>query len=109
MTRIFRERIVKMAVQYKSKINRHIFHIAEKRAIPEIKLTRKEREVLYYICQGHSMKEVALKMFVSPSTIISHKRRIFYKFQVNSLVRLGVLAERYRLTQKPISLLKEEV
>ncbi len=65
---------------------------------PLFNLTSREKEVLYHICQGHSMKEVAEIMYLSPSTIISHKRKIFDKFGVNNLVRLGVLAERYGYT-----------
>jgi len=100
----FIKRFIKMALHSKS-INGFAFHIAEnnvnKFRIPKINLTKRERETLYFVCQGYSMKEVANEMFVSPSTIISHKRKLFRKFDVNSLVRLGVLAERYRLTGLP--------
>lgn len=60
-----------------------------------VKLTRREQEVLHHICKGHSMVKVAEILNLAPSTIITHKRRIFQKFNINSLVRLGVLAERY--------------
>lgn len=94
-----------MALQLKTGGRGKVFHISEKKTreykIPSINLTKREREALYFICQGLSMKEVAVKMYVSPSTVISHKRSLFNKFQVNNLVRLGVLAERYRMTGLP--------
>lgn len=59
-----------------------------------VALTRRELEVLKLICMGKSMNEVAKQIHISGSTVISHKRNLFKKFQVNSLVRLGVMAER---------------
>ena len=65
------------------------------------KLTRREREIIYYICLGNTIGEVSSIMFLAQSTVISHKRNIFLKLDIHSLVSLGVLAERYGLTQKP--------
>lgn len=69
------------------------------KAEPTIKLTKREQEVVELICEGRSMNEVAAILYLSPSTIISHKRQLFRKFGINSLVRLGVLAERYGFTK----------
>jgi DNA-binding NarL/FixJ family response regulator len=63
-----------------------------------LNLTTRERQVLEFICLGMKMKEIAKSLFLSESTIISHKRNLLSKFNVNSLVRLAVLAERYKLT-----------
>lgn len=63
-----------------------------------LNLTRREREVLEYICLGYTMKDTAKALFLSVSTVISHKRKLLSKFNVNNLVRLAVLAERYSLT-----------
>lgn len=94
-----------MALQLKTVGRGNVFHISENKVkdykVPRINLTKREREALYFICQGLSMKEVAVKMYVSPSTVISHKRSLFCKFGVNNLVRLGVLAERYLMTNLP--------
>jgi len=60
-----------------------------------INLTQREQEVLRHICDGNSMSEVACILHLSTSTIITHKRKLFDKFNINNLVRLGVLAERY--------------
>ncbi len=85
-------------IQEKSKLD-----IVYKKQKPllNIDLTKREREIIYYICQGNTLNEVGKILFLAPSTIISHKRRLFLKFDINSLVRLGVLAERYKLTTKP--------
>ena len=68
----------------------------------KVNLTKREREIIYYICLGNTLKEVGKILYLSPSTVISHKRSIFLKFDINSLVRLGVLAERYGLTKQPM-------
>lgn len=63
-----------------------------------LNLTPRELEVLEYICLGFTMKETARALYLSVSTVISHKRKLLTKFNVNNLVRLAVLAERYKLT-----------
>lgn len=51
-------------------------------------LTNRELEVLSLLCQGFSVKEVAAKLYVSNSTIISHKKNLFAKTKTKSLVEL---------------------
>ena len=63
-----------------------------------INLTSREIQVLEYICLGYTMKQIALMLYISESTVISHKRKLLHKFNVSNLVRLGVLAERYDMT-----------
>jgi len=60
-----------------------------------IKLTRREREVLCLLCQGKTCNEIAKEIFLSPHTIVSHKKNLIKKFKANNSVHLGVLAERY--------------
>lgn len=54
---------------------------AEKKSIecPSPELTKKETELLRYICQGLSNKELAEKLCVSIKTIESHKTRLIEK------------------------------
>ena len=42
-------------------------------------LTPREREVLQLIAEGKSNKEVAAALFVSPTTIETHRARIYRK------------------------------
>jgi len=78
-----------------------IVHLQQRPKL-KCKLTRREREIIFYICLGNTIKEVSKILFLSQSTVISHKRSIFLKLDIHNLVSLGVLAERYGLTNKPI-------
>jgi DNA-binding NarL/FixJ family response regulator len=47
-------------------------------------LTQREREVLHLLVEGHSMKQVAEKLFVEVSTIDTHVSNIYGKLQVHT-------------------------
>lgn len=52
--------------------------------LPDIKLSKREKEVLKYCCQGLISKEIAAKMEVSVRTVESHKFNLFRKIGVNT-------------------------
>ncbi|MBL0052215.1 MAG: response regulator transcription factor [Bacteroidetes bacterium] len=61
-------------------------------------LTRREKEILQYISQGMTNKEIAEKIFVSQSTVDSHRKNLLAKFNVQNTaslittaVKLGIL------------------
>lgn len=91
-----------MKVQSKSKIDKALVavHIAHTNGLREIRLTKREAEILEYIGQGLTMKKIGVLLHISTHTIITHKKNLFDKFKVNNLVRLAVLAERYNLIKK---------
>jgi len=47
-------------------------------------LTDREQEVLYYISQDYSNKEIAKKLFVSLDTVKTHLKNLYGKLDVNS-------------------------
>jgi len=51
-------------------------------------LTEREVEVLTFLCDGLSPKEIADKMHLSPRTVETHKTAIMQKFDVNSVGKL---------------------
>jgi DNA-binding NarL/FixJ family response regulator len=55
-------------------------------------LTTKEKEVLKFVSQGFSNKEIADKMFVKEVTIKSHLNSIFKKLKVSSRTQAVLLA-----------------
>jgi len=66
----------------------------------EPELSDREKEVLRYLAQGFSSKEIANKLFVSPSTIHSHRSNLMNKLGlgtrhelVNYALRRGMLRE----------------
>ncbi len=52
------------------------------------KLTNREREVFQLIAEGHSTKQIADMLFVSVSTVKSHRSKIMEKLLVDSPVHL---------------------
>ncbi len=62
-------------------------------------LSGREIEVIESIAQGHNNAKVASKLFISPSTVRSHVKRINEKLGTTD--RAGILATYYCLIEKP--------
>ncbi|HYF32081.1 MAG TPA: response regulator transcription factor [Chitinophagaceae bacterium] len=54
----------------------------------EIILTRREKEVLELISSGMTNGEIAEKLFIGVTTVISHRKNILEKFNVNNTAAL---------------------
>ena len=52
------------------------------------RLTRREREVLQLIAEGHSSKEAAALMGVSLKTVESHRSSLMTKLQIHKVATL---------------------
>lgn len=55
-----------------------------------ITLTKKEKEILKYVCSGETNKSIADKMCVSEQTVKSHCNHLFKKFGVPNRVKLAL-------------------
>ena len=55
-------------------------------------LTRREAEVLDQICDGHSTKEIANALEISPKTVEFHRSNLLRKFGVHSSLQLVKIA-----------------
>ncbi len=63
------------------------FHVSSSTAPTELDvLTPRERDILERLSRGHSHKEVANELFVSPTTVRKHIFNIYQKLQVHSKV-----------------------
>ena len=69
----------------------------EDRQIDEI-LSRRELEVLRLICKDYSNAEIAEKLFLSVSTVETHRKNLIAKLGVNNTVGLVKFALRNNLT-----------
>lgn len=59
-----------------------------------LELSGRELEVLQLLAEGHSTKETAAQLGVSPKTIETHRLKLFKKLEVNNVVQLARLAIR---------------
>ena len=48
-------------------------------------LTAREREVLQLAAEGHSSKEIASRLFISPRTAETHRANLMHKLGLHSL------------------------
>ncbi len=55
-------------------------------------LSERERDVLVLVAKGYTNKEIATKLFISPHTVISHRKNIVHKTGIRSVAGLTVYA-----------------
>lgn len=60
-------------------------------------ITRREKEVLQNIAEGLTNQQIADKLFVSVTTINSHRKNLLTKFEVNNTAALIRLAIQHQL------------
>lgn len=60
-------------------------------------ITRREKEVLRLIGKGCTTYEIADRLFISPHTVESHRKKLMEKFGVNNIASVIRLAMEYRL------------
>ncbi len=69
----------------------------EKDTKTDIKLTKREKEILQLVCEGLSNKEIADILFVSERTIVGHKSNLFAKFDCKNTISLMFKAIKNKL------------
>ncbi len=60
-------------------------------------LTRREKNVLQYVVDGKSSKEISDLLFVSPETVKSHLKNIYRKLEVKNRVEAAMVATQKKL------------
>lgn len=55
-------------------------------------LSDRERDVLVLVAKGYTNKEIATELFISPHTVISHRKNIVHKTGIRSVAGLTVYA-----------------
>jgi DNA-binding CsgD family transcriptional regulator len=70
---------------------RSFLNVPEEQADPDL-LSAREQEVLRLVAQGLLNKEIADSLFISPTTVISHRKHIVEKLGIHSLAGLTVYA-----------------
>lgn len=73
----------------------YVRHLAEKGVADRYEaLSEREREIFQLIAEGHSNKEIATLLSVSPSTIETHRGHILQKLDLHSTAELVLYAVR---------------
>lgn len=62
-------------------------------------LTQQELQVLKMVCEGLSSKEVAIALFIEPSTVATHRKKINRKLEAKSCVDLYRYATAFNLIE----------
>lgn len=73
---------------------------SKKRRDPYEQLTEREKEVLRLLAEGHTAKEIANLLVISPKTVDSHKTRLMSKLEIRNRVDLI----KYALQKKIITM-----
>lgn len=53
-----------------------------------VKITKKEMEILHFLCKELCSKEIASKMNISEYTVIGYRKSLFQKFEVKNMIGL---------------------
>lgn len=68
--------------------------------IPNVSLTKREKEVLSLIAQGLSNQEIGEKLFISPRTVDTHRTNIMQKLDIHDIGNLVKFAIEHGFSQK---------
>jgi DNA-binding CsgD family transcriptional regulator len=61
-------------------------------------LTPREREVLQLMAEGHSTKQIARRLHISPKTVEAHRLKVMNKLDIDNVAQLTKYAIQEGLT-----------
>lgn len=65
-------------------------------------LTQREREVLQLIAEGHTTKQVARRLYISPKTVEAHRLKVMNKLNIDNIAQLTKYAIQEGLTSSQL-------
>ncbi len=76
----------------------YVARLSATEAANEPQLTRRERETLQLIAEGHSTKDIAVRLGISAKTVATHREHIMAKLDVHNVAGLTRYAIRHGIT-----------
>lgn len=77
--------------EYLLSLNRHLTVPPEKLLRERLKLTQRQSEVLYWVSNGKSNREIAIILDMSPRTVNKHLEQVFQKLGVENRTSAAVI------------------
>jgi DNA-binding NarL/FixJ family response regulator len=84
-------------VKGKTYLSLEASRVLNKKVTTSIVLTRREKEVLELIADGLTNNEIAQRLFVSVSTVDTHRRNLLEKFEARNIASLVKIAMQQHL------------
>jgi DNA-binding NarL/FixJ family response regulator len=81
---------------------RHLLRVAGAAPAGLAELTAREREVLALLAEGRDQADIAVELFISPTTVSTHIQRILGKLGVHSRAQAVAVAHLERLVERPV-------
>jgi DNA-binding NarL/FixJ family response regulator len=88
---------IEIVAKGKTYLSNEVSKVLRKQDDVNIVLTRREKEVLELIAGGMTNNEIGEKLFISPSTVDSHRKNLLAKFDAKNTASLVRMATQLQL------------
>ena len=95
--KLSKPKIETVVIEKEVYVTRNENFVLDTSLISQLKLSKREMEILGLLAQGHSNQEIAAKLFVSLSTVKTHIQNLFEKLDVRRRIQAVEKAKRLNL------------
>jgi DNA-binding CsgD family transcriptional regulator len=95
--KLSKPKIETVVVEKEVYVSRNENFVLDTLLISQLELSKRELEILSLLAQGHSNQEIAVKLFVSLSTVKTHIQNLFEKLDVKRRIQAVEKAKRLSL------------
>jgi len=95
--KLSKPKIETVVVEKEVYVSRNENFVLDTLLVSQLELSKRELEILSLLAQGHSNQEIAVKLFVSLSTVKTHIQNLFEKLDVKRRIQAVEKAKRLSL------------
>ena len=95
--KLSKPKIETVVVEKEVYVTRNENFVQDTLLVSQLELSKRELEILSLLAQGHSNQEIAVKLFVSLSTVKTHIQNLFEKLDVKRRIQAVEKAKRLSL------------